>query len=175
MPSRSLGGLLVGLEPEVRQATAILLLERYFKGNTALASATQRHDESAIASQMSRSINGAIRSSMRDLNRQMLTAMHRAGPMPEEEGIAAHDHPADLPFSEFGLRERKEVALAKLQEAVIGNAVSEENAEIAREIIELGLSQTEIASAKGITRQAVNQRIKSVERCLRKAVEEKEL
>jgi len=174
MPKGRLSGILNGLEDEVRQNAALLLLEQYFHGNHRLHEARQNLDLVAAANQIQRSINAALRLSQIRLRRTLYSESQRFIQFEEIHHAPTHSpdcrHMFQLPFED-----RLRLLVSLLEKSVTDRSLSKPSAEMIREMIDRGITQVQMARELGISRAALSQRISKISDVVQNALETTEL
>jgi len=178
LPNRSRGGMLCGREGEIRQEALLLLLQRYLGGNTRLLEATKNQSLSEISQELRRSILGALQASQRKLVHRLRRELNKTDYCEkiEDHLLGVCCHPADrkslwqLPYEG-----QRELVFAGLRIAIAKHLVPTGSAELVIKMIEGNLSQSAMAEAMGVSRQAVSQRLTPVRKYLQRYVVEAEL
>ena len=170
-------GLLTGREGEIRQEALLLLLRRYLLGNQRLLEITKLGDSAMITNQILRSLHAALCATQR----AMLKIREREERVIESWG-KIDEHPEAVTFHyserrilwELPFEIQRRLALTGLRRAIARRQLPSGSAELALRMVDEGLTQTAMAKLKGVSRQAVNQRLKPVSRFLRRFLEEQE-
>ena len=173
VPDGHFTGILKGRDGDVRQEAYLLLLGKYLGGNPGLLAATATGNRQAIVDEIQRSLGSSIRSVSKTLKKQMLRheKIHAYG-----EDIDTHPkntctHPAcreniwELPFEL-----QKQIVFASLRIAIRDNRLLARSARVVMDMLEKGLTQSQIAESQGISRQAVHAILAPVRRHLVKVV-----
>lgn len=176
-PDRSCQGILNGREQEVRQEAYLLLVGRYLAGNRILIAATSNGDREQIENQIKRSLSGALKSVARSMRRtaERHLELHAYGEDLDVCPQAACIHPAyqtsywELPY-EMQLR----MVFAALRLGLHNGLFCSMSADIVVAMLEGGHSQSQIAKALGISRQAVHSRLAPVRKHLQGLIESQE-
>jgi hypothetical protein len=165
------------MEGDIRQKAHLLLIGRYLAGNAELLKATAAGDLDEAASQLCKSVGGAVRaecaSQRRILNRE--SEHIEQGSDPDLIADQQNTHPAirralwELPFEQQQL-----LVFAVLEKAVIQDILSSRSAGLAREMVGEGKSQSDVARSRGITRQSVHEALGPVREVIAELIEREE-
>ncbi len=79
-----------------------------------------------------------------------------------------------MDFTELSLDDRIQIADGALRKAALEGSLSATSIEIARTLLNKGCSQSELADTRGVSRQAISQRLAPVRKYLREAVHAEE-
>jgi len=175
LPEGCLKDVLIGQESEIRQCAALMLLQRFLNGNQQLQFATEQKDLAEVANQLQRSISASLRIASRRLRRSLQRDRSRFTEFNEIANTQKTIHPAcrekvcELPFEA-----QRSLLLLLLEEGVRARSISPANSRMVQLMVDQELSQTEMAAELGITRQAVNQRIRCVAEGLEDSIEKAE-
>ena len=158
LPDGRCAGALKGLEGDIRQEAYLLLVGRYLAGNPGLLAATFAADAAEAENQLRKSAAAAIRSAARSMAKALARERQRTecGADPDAIAEAGTMHPAnraslwELPFDQQRL-----LVFAALESAVTSKLLGRRGAGMLREMVEKGMSQGELARARGISRQSV--------------------
>jgi hypothetical protein len=131
----------------------------YLAGNTDLVVATALGDQWAITEEIQKSLGGSIRAVSKTLKKQLLyhQKMHVYGEDLDTHANNSCVHPAchkniwELPFDL-----QRQIVFASLRIAIRDNLILARSARLALEMLEKGLSQSQIARSRGVSRQAVH-------------------
>jgi hypothetical protein len=175
LPEGRLREILQGQESEIRQRAALMLLDWFLRGNRELQLATEIKDLGEVANQIQRSINAAIRISTMKIRRSLIRDLNRFVEYNEKEHTTSCIHPAlrvnvwELPFEA-----QQSLLLLLLEGAETTRAVSPSQTSMVRRMIDLSMSQADMAKDLGISRPALNQRISHVGSVVRSSLEKTE-
>jgi len=175
LPERCLWEILQGQESEIRQRAALMLLGWFLKGNKQLQRATELDDLAEVANQIQRSINAALRVSMYKVRTLMVRDLKRFTQFNDKKHSAQCIHPAlhkntwELPFEA-----QRSLLLLLLEDAESTRAIAPSHAGMVRRMVDHSMTQADIAKELGISRPAVNQRIKGVGAAIAKSLEKAE-
>jgi hypothetical protein len=176
-PDGCRNGLLTGREGEIRQEALLLLLRRYLLGNKRLLEVTKQGDVEAITNQILRSLHAALNATQRSVLKRREKEVHEIESWGEigEHPEAMTLHPSNRHFLwELPFEVQRQLALRGLRQAIAERRLPPGSAELALRMVDDGLSQSAMAKLKGVSRQAVNQRLKPVSRFLRRFIEGEE-
>ncbi len=177
LPTGRNTGIMTGTEDEIRQESNLLLLGRYLAGNDDLIQATKKADLPATKKQIRKSLNGAIRATSRTLLRSLQKdrKKHHYCESIEDHPLAICKHPAERrTLWELPYEAQRELVFATLRMAIVEKRLAEQNVQLLVTMVKESLSQTDIAQARGVTRQAINQRIAPVREYLRTRIANQE-
>ena len=175
LPEGCLREILHGQESEIRQRATLLLLERFLMGNQHLQKASESDDMEEVANQIQRSISASLRIASYRVRRSIQRDRGRFTEFDEAEHSKQSLHPAEIKYvRELPLEAQRQLLLFLLEEGVRSSAISTANSQIIHQMVDQELSQTEMAKELGISRQAVNQRIRCVAAGLNEALERAE-
>jgi len=175
LPEGCLRDILQGQESEIRQRAVLLLLERFLRGNHLLTKATENNDLTQVANQIQRSINAALRLSKSKVQSSILRDRRRFIEFDERVHSSQDLHPSCREkVSELPLETQRSLLLLLLEEGVRERSISEANSTMVHQMMEQGMSQSEMAEEMGISRQAVNQRIRCVADVVQEELEKRE-
>lgn len=177
LPKRSRSGILCGREGEIRQEALLLLLQRYLGGNTSLLKATKKQSLAEISQELRRSILGALQASQRKLIHKLRRELKQTDYCEriEDHLLGVCCHPSEhnsvwqLPYEG-----QRELVFAGLRIAIAKHLLPTGSAELVIKMIEENLTQSAMAEATGVSRQAVSQRLTPVRKYLKRYVEETE-
>ncbi|CAN5781458.1 hypothetical protein BH09VER1_BH09VER1_17810 [soil metagenome] len=165
LPAGTFRDVLRGREQEFWQDANILLLQRFLVGNPRLTKATREVDTNEIANQLYRSISASLKIS--------IARRRRIGRMEErrfreitDADIGLCYHPACRQFWALPSAVQFEITRIALQHAVASNLLSSASVKVARLMLAKNFNQSKAAREIGISRQAINQRLKPVGRFL---------
>jgi DNA-binding CsgD family transcriptional regulator len=175
-PSGTLGDIMRGAEPEIRQDAALLLLGKFFHRNSELATATAAADIPEIANQLARSMAEALnicyfrirRCRVKETIRQV-ELLSDDPRLPSMEA-ANRRHLWQLPFALRHL-----LALKLLQISVESKQTTKASAKVVAAILDGKMTQAQMARKLGVSRSAVSQTVHSVTKNLRKIANDIEL
>jgi len=173
LPRAHYTGILEGREDDVRQEAYLLLVGKYLAGNPALLAATAAGDRRLIAEEIHRSLGSSIRSVSKTLKKQLLRhqQMHTYGEDPDTHAGHTCIHPAcrvhlwELPFEM-----QRQIVFASLRIGVQENLIYARSAQLAMDMLDQGLSQSQIARSLGVSRQAVHAMLAPVRKHLAEIV-----
>lgn len=168
---------LQGHEADLRQKANLLLIGRYLAGNTKLLEATAAGDLAEVANQIRRSVGGAISAEHNSLQKKLYHDLsHIKEDADPDTVLAARTiHPAnrrtlwELPFEQQQI-----LVFAALEKAVTQHLVTNRSAGLAREMVEDGKSQSDLARSRGISRQSVHEALGPVREILAQLIENEE-
>jgi hypothetical protein len=154
-----------------------LLIGRYLAGNAELLEATASGDLAEVANQLRKSVSGAVRtecdSLRRNLNRD-LTHIEE-GTDPDTVLAPRTMHPANrTALWEMPFEQQQLLVFVALEKAVTQHLVSSRSAGLAREMVEDGKSQSDLARSRGVSRQSVHEALGPVREILAKLIEGEE-
>ena len=164
------GGILVNMEPEIRQNAILMGLRGFLAGNPRYVMAQAANDSEAASFEMKRSASIAMRHCKARLADEL--SSKNAGHIQINErngGICqhpAHQAPNDWPHSV-----RVKMAMKGLSNAVRDKRLSPANYTIAEMIIHDGKTVAEVAITLGVTRAAVSQQLKRVRKIMPEVME----
>lgn len=168
---------LQGMEGDIRQKAHLRLIGKYLAGNAQLLEATASGDLAEVANQLRKSVSGAVRTECNSLRRKLnrdLTHIEE-GTDPDTVLAPRTMHPAnrtalwELPFEQQQL-----LVFVALEKAVTQDLVSSRSAGLAREMVEDGKSQSDVARSRGITRQSVHEALGPVREVIAELIESEE-
>lgn len=171
MPDGRCQGPMSGQEDEIRQEAYLLLVQRYLAGNAALFDATEALDEQEIAEQIQRSARASLRVTKRSITKAVLRRAKMHDHEVDIDAVCGADHPANraslwaLPFEV-----QRELVFSILRRAAEENLLPTRSLSVARDMLELELSQTRVAKNHGISRQSVHQHVERVREVLKRAM-----
>ena len=126
-------------------------------------------------SQITASISASLRIASYRVRRSIQLDRGRFTEFDEAEHSKQSLHPAEIKYvRELPLEAQRQLLLFLLEEGVRSSAISTANSQIIHQMVDQELSQTEMAKELGISRQAVNQRIRCVAAVLNEALERAE-
>jgi hypothetical protein len=168
---------LQGMEGDIRQKAHLLLIGRYLAGNAKLLEATASGDLAEVANQLCKSVGGAVRAECDSLRKKLDRESEHIeeGSDPDSIPDLQNTHPAnrralwELPFEQQRL-----LVFAVLEKAVVQELVSSRSAGLARELVEDGKSQSDLARSCGVSRQSVHEALGPVREILAKLIESEE-
>lgn len=170
-------GVLLDWEEEIRQEAGLLLYTRYLAGNRGLIEATRAKDHIEIAGHIRRSVWVALKVTVwryRKKLHQWIQIFESNGNL-DEHPLAVWPHPADYRrIGELPLEVQLNLVRAALRRAVCEKHLGAQNVELACTLLEGNVTQAELAKSRGITRQAINQRLASVRKYLQGAIQNEE-
>ncbi len=176
-PAESFGLLHENAE-DIRQNAHILLLHGnsllsrkgrsasrgYLTDNEELRAATVRGDAQEIHRELLRSLlavlNHCSLRMRREIAREKARLLRLEAVLEHKLGVCAH--PADCKITELSLTDLRELVLTLLEEAENLGALSKPTLAAASKTLVNGLGQADAARELGISRQALNQRLKPV-------------
>lgn len=174
---KTAGTLLSNWEEDIRQEAGILLYRRFLVGNEELIAATQNNNHGAISEHLKRSVWAALKSTIWPLRRKILQweEVFESRENLEELGGTTNPHPSELQqIGDLPIEVQLELVRSALQRASREKRLSTQSVEIARSLLDGDLTQAEIARARGVSRQAINQRLAPVRNYLRNAIQTEE-
>ena len=177
LPDNHYDGILIGREEEVRQEAYLLAASKYLAGNPELIAATAARNHLGIDSQIRRSVGGSIKSAAQTLKKRIKRhwQLHSYGENIDGHPQAVCTHPAchtslwDLPYSA-----QRQMVFAALRAAIRKKLLHARNARILIDMINEGLTQSEIARRLGISRAAIHQRLEPVRKYVKDHIETQE-
>jgi len=177
LPDKHYNGILSGREQEVRQEAYLLAAGKYLAGNPELIAATAVRNRLVIDSQIRRSLGASIKSASQTLKKRTKRhwQLHSYGE--EISGLpqAVCTHPAcytslwQLPYEE-----QRQMVFAALRNALKKKLLRARNAQILIDMLNEGLTQSEIAKRLGISPAAVHQRLEPVRKYVKGHIESQE-
>ena len=178
LPNGRYDGILQGREADVRQEAYLLLVSNYLPGNEELFAATQARNLLEISCQIEKSLNGSIRSTFQTLRKSILRHLqiHAYGENPDDPGQTMCLHPAhhttlwDLPFEI-----QRELVFSALNLAVREKHLMPHHANVAFAMVDGEMSQQQLATKLGVSRQAIHQQLQPVREFLQAHIETVEL
>ena len=174
LPNERYDGIMKGREADVRQEAYLLLVSNYLPGNEGLFAATQAGNITEISNQIEKSLNGSIRSTYQTLRKSILRHLqfHAYGDDPDATAQGACQHPAhrttmwDLPYET-----QRELVFAALHVAVREKHLKPHHAAVATAMVDREMSQQQLATEMGVTRQTIHQRLQPVREFLQAHIE----
>ena len=152
-----------------------MLLGWFLKGNKQLQRATELDDLAEVANQIQRSLNAAIRISTLKVRKSLARDLKRFTQFNEKKHFGHCLHPAlhrnvwELPFEA-----QRSLLLLLVEDAESTRAIAPSHAGMVRRMVDHSMTQADIAKELGISRPAVNQRIKGVGAAIAKSLEKAE-
>jgi hypothetical protein len=175
LPDNSLREILKGQEPEIRQEASLMLLQRFLQGNQHLHQAAEREDLADVANQLQKSIGAALRLGRLRILRSIHSQRKRFTEFEEEKHFAQSIHPSfHIHVGQLPYEAQRLLLLFLLEEGVMKRMISGSNAQIVQRMLDHGISQSCMAIELGVSRQAVNQRIRCVGEVVRESLEKTE-
>lgn len=171
LPDGILRGVMRGMEAEIRQDAAILLLDRYFAGNRKLVAETALGNLPEISNQLDRSIAAAIAVCRRRLGHrnQERTKLEQELQSDDPRLPSVDGSPTQglwqLPFAL-----RHAVALKLLKMSVDSGETKENAAQLIVAILSGEMTQAELSQKLGVSRSAVSQKVRATTVRLRRMV-----
>lgn len=156
-PQRRFQGFMAGAEREVQQDTCLMLLGKYLINNPNLVG---EEDAAVIEYHLIQSVRICTRYAIARIARQR--SCSRQFPATDESIYGMENHPRCKTYSDLTFEEKRAMALSALQLAVEQTKLSDKNVQVARLILEEGLSHREAAQKLGVTASAISQQIKLV-------------
>jgi len=177
LPDKNYKGILSGREQEVRQEAYLLAVGKYLAGNPDLIAVTAVRNRLGIESQIRRSVGGSIKSAAQTLKKRIKRhwQLHSYGENIDGLPQAVCIHPAhrtshwELPYEE-----QRQMVFSALRNALKKKLLHARNAKILMDMINEGLSQSEMAKRLGISRAAVHQRLEPVRKYVKGHIETQE-
>lgn len=177
LPDGCYAAPLQGMEGDIRQKAHLLLIGRYLAGNAELLQATVAGDLDEVAKELFKSAAGAVRAERDSLRRKLNRELEHIKEVSDLESIPdlRNTHPAncralwELPFEQQQL-----LVFAALEKAVTQHLVTSRSAGLAREMVEDGKSQSDVARSRGVSRQSVHEALGPVREILAKLIEAEE-
>jgi len=174
LPNGRYDGTMKGREADVRQEAYLLLVSNYLPGNEELFAATETGNIPEISNQIEKSLNGSIRSTFQTLRKSILRHLqfHAYGDDPDATAQGTCQHPAhrttmwDLPYET-----QRELVFASLHLAVREKHLKPHHAAVAIAMVDQGMSQQQMATELGVSRQAIHQRLQPVREFLEAHIE----
>jgi len=176
LPSGTLGDIMRGAEPEIRQDAAILLLDNYFLRNPELTAATAAANTAEVANQLARSMAKAIRICYMRLRRRRYKETTRQVELLSDDPrlpfveATQRRHLWQLPFAL-----RHMLALKLLQISVQKKQTTKASAKVVTALLDGKMTQAQMARKLGVSRSAVSQTVHSVAKNLQKISKEIDL
>jgi len=156
-PPRRFRGLMAGAEKEVQQDTCLMLLGKYLINNPNLMG---EEDPAVIEYHLIQSVRICTRYAIARIARQR--SCSRKMSTTDESQFGTVDHPSCRTYADLTYEEKRAMALSALQLAVEQTKLSDQNIQVARLVLEEGLSHQEVARKLGVTASAISQQIKLV-------------
>jgi predicted DNA-binding protein YlxM (UPF0122 family) len=173
LPTRKIGGVLLGREDEICQEMLLLLFRNYFVGNKKLLEATQKNETAEIDNQLRRSISEALRIIILRLARKTSAQLKRFESL-DEQKTPGSTHPSMKSFFELPFDLQRDLLLSALRIAIRRKLLGQSSVEVAEMILKEEITQSEAAKRLGISRVAVYLRLKAVREILPLLIEELE-
>lgn len=178
LPDGRCTGAIKGLEGDIRQEAYLLLVGRYLAGNPTLLAATFAADAAEADNQLRKSAAAAIRSAAQSMAKALVRERQliECGADPDAIAEVGTMHPAnrtslwELPFEQQRL-----LVFAALESAVTAKLLGRRGAGMLREMVEKGMTQSELARARGISRQSVQETLALVRKLIASLVEAREM
>lgn len=174
MPTGRLRGILAGLEDEVRQNAALMLLEQYFQGNHRLDDARENLDLAAAANQIQRSINAALRLSQFRLRRALFRDSQKFTQFDEIHHTPVYNT-HNLHTFELSFEARRTLLVSLLERSVRERSLPKTSADMIGHMIDQGMTQAQMARELGISRAAMSLRISRISEVVQSTLETTEL
>jgi len=170
-------GILLDWEEEIRQEAGLLLYNRYLAGNKGLIAATRAKDHDEIAGHIRRSVWVALKVTVWRYRKKLheWIQIFESNVNLDEHPLAVWPHPADYrQIGELPLEVQLHLVRVALRRAVREKRLGAQNVELACTLLEGNVTQAELAKSRGVTRQAINQRLASVRKYLQDAIHNEE-
>jgi hypothetical protein len=176
LPDGRLRDITRGREGEIRNEAALACLDSFFAGNDQLVEATVNFNSDEIVSQLRRSINAAMRIQSARIRKEMASDAKRFVSVDEELIPQRDTHPA-VRKSEWELSPSLHVdfVLNAIDQALSDEELPEQTLSIIREMVDEGLTQSQVARRHKISKAAVNQRLKRAASAINRAISKAEL
>ncbi len=177
LPDGAYKGVLKGREHDVRQEAFLLLVRRYLAGNMGLHAATTNGDRWEIENQVERSLLAALRSVSRNMKKSAWRhlRLHEYGQDIDICPQAACIHPSDRKsLWELPFQMQRRLVFAALRMGLQSGLFCSQSVNIASSMLDGGHSQSHVAKALGISRQAVHAKLCVIRQHLKKLIEKQE-
>lgn len=168
-----IGELPPAMLEDIAQDAAVLLIDRYLRGNRALTLATKARHTERIAEEIKRSIKGAAEVAVK-------RAMGRAGlesaRMARLAEAAAHGELPDAGEATYRLphEQQMQLALAALHKAVRDQLMNPDRASVMREVLS-GKPTAQVARERGLSSSAISQQVNKGAKLLGRMIERGEV
>lgn len=146
-----------GAENEVQQETCLILLGKFLIDNPHLIG---EQDMRAIEHHLDQSIKICTRYAIARIARQRTNSQQIS--TADESQFGTVNHPRCRTYADLGYDEKRALALSALQLAVEEIKLSEKNVQVAKLILNEGLSPREVAKRMGVSPSAIHQQLASV-------------
>ena len=163
VPDGTQTGVLTGLESEIRQRAAILLIDRFLAGNAGLTSSTPSGSVPESRKYLAQAINGAVKYSRQDILRYESGVAAKHEFREDINSLAFVPHPTQRRnVWELPLDLQLQLVLAGLRMAIREKEIPLKTVEMIRRMIKNGSSASDIARQLKISPQAVHQRLRKI-------------
>ena len=173
VPDGHYTGVLKGRDEDVRQEAYLLLIGNYLAGNPDLVVATASGDQRAIAEEIQKSLAGSVRAVSKTLKKRILRHQktHVYGEDLDTHANYTCIHPScRRSIWELPIDLQRKIVFASLSIAIRDKLILARSAKVAMDMIESGLSQSQVARSRGVSRQTVHAILDPVRKHLAKVV-----
>lgn len=167
----------ISWQNDVIQEAGKLIYWRYLAGNKRLTDASQRADRAEIENQIRAAAWTSVRTTVREFRRRFRAygLLFDSSSEPEDHPENSCIHPAQkTDLRQLSLDDQIKLVDRALRIAALDGSLTAVSVEIARTLLNDGCTQTELAQARGVTRQSISQRLAPVREYLREAVHSEE-
>jgi DNA-directed RNA polymerase specialized sigma24 family protein len=145
----------------------MLLVQRYLAGNPALFDATAILDEEEISDQIERSAQASLTAVKRSMKKAALRRAQTHDDDTSVDALCGPDHPANRPnLWALPYEVQRALVFSTLRRAADENLLPQRSVSLATDMIELDLTQSLVAKARGVSRQSVHQHLARVREVL---------
>jgi len=168
LPDGCCKGLIAGREDDIRQEAYLLLVQRYLAGNPALLNATEALDENEIAEQIEKSARASVTAVKRSMKKAALKCAKAHDDDADVESVCGADHPANRGnLWALPCELQRALVFSILRRVAKENLLTLRAVSFATDMLELDLTQSLVAKARGVSRQSAHQHLSRVREVLR--------